>query len=131
MTTDKLTEADLARMFNPLPSEGVSAEERAALFAISDAIGWRRSGIDYAAHTDPRNERDHYHEREAKTERQAHAQLASCHGSCEQWRKPCGTPDACRLPERSAGSSEIPMRILWALLAIAFVLASARFGGWL
>lgn len=37
--------------------------------------------------------------REPRDERQAALKLAACTGPCEQGRRLCPTPDACRIPE--------------------------------
>ena len=86
----RLTRSDFDA-FTQLPGI-VSAEERAELYRMSDAIN-----------ADLRNERE------------AHAQLCS---RCESGLSYCATPQACERAERS-GSTEIPNWLLAVLLGLA------------
>lgn len=88
---NRLTPADFER-FAPLPGV-VSAEERAELYRMSDAI-----------------------QGELRNEREAHAHLCS---RCESAFTQCVTPQACAVAERASGSREIPRWLLAALLVIA------------
>lgn len=85
----RLTRSD----FNRLPTLPgvVTAAERAALYAASDAI-----------------------QAEARNEREAHQQMCS---RCESGLTFCATPQACERAER--GSTEIPNWLLAVLLGLA------------
>jgi hypothetical protein len=86
----RLTQADLDRRFPSIPGH-VSADERAALYAMSDAINLRN-------------------------EREANAHLCS---RCESALTHCTTPQACEAAERGGSSRELPNWLLYTLLAIA------------